>query len=127
MAAKKGEVPPQLRAHVFKDGNRANPGGRPKGSKDCVTILRSQVLAALEEAGGEGGAQAYLLAAAKEDRKTFLGLVQKLLPSHVEGDVDVNDTRSRDEVIASIVGLLAGAGITVDRSGGGNGSGTGGA
>jgi hypothetical protein len=28
----KRPVPPQLRAHVFKPGDVANPGGRPKGS-----------------------------------------------------------------------------------------------
>lgn len=68
----------------FKSGQSGNPGGKPKGSKNYVTKLREQVLAALEEAGGEGGAQAYLLVAAREDRKTFLQLVGKLLPKHTE-------------------------------------------
>ncbi len=75
----------------FKPGQSGNPGGKPKGSKNLMTKLRAQVVAAMEEAGGEGGAQAYLLQAAREDRKTFLGFVAKLLPSKIDVGAEDND------------------------------------
>lgn len=34
------KVPPQLRKYVFKVGNNANPGGRPKGSKSMKSYAR---------------------------------------------------------------------------------------
>lgn len=43
------KVPPQLQKYVFKPGNNANPGGRPKGSKSMKTWAREYLEAMPEE------------------------------------------------------------------------------
>jgi len=52
------KVPPQLRKYVFKVGNNANPGGRPKGSKSMKSYARE-----------------YLESMPDEDRIAFLNSV----------------------------------------------------
>ncbi len=52
------KVPPQLKKYVFKAGNNANPGGRPKGSKSMKQYAKE-----------------YLEAMPEEDRAEFLNSV----------------------------------------------------
>jgi len=60
-------------------------GGRKKGTPNKqTTALKDMILNVLHKAGGEG----YLLEQAKEDPKTFLALVGKVLPLQVTGDKD---------------------------------------
>lgn len=65
---------------------RGNEGkGRPKGSvnKTCISRdVKEMVLQALNAAGGVE----YLTQQARENPKTFLPLIAKLLPTRVEGD-----------------------------------------
>jgi len=49
------KVPPQLKKYIFKAGNNANPGGRPKGSKSMKQWARE-----------------YLESMAEEDRVAFM-------------------------------------------------------
>ena len=58
-------------------------GGRAKGTPNRQTkALKDMILGALDSAGGEE----YLLTQAKEDPKTFLQLIGKVLPLQVTGD-----------------------------------------
>lgn len=71
------KVPPQLKKYVFKAGNNANPGGRPKGSKSMKTWAKE-----------------YLEAMSEEDRAEFVNSVDhKTIWEMSEGkakqDVDV--------------------------------------
>ncbi len=43
------KVPKQLRKYVFKVGNSANPGGRPKGSKSMKTFAKEYLETLPEE------------------------------------------------------------------------------
>ena len=59
---------------------------RPKGSKNKATIkIKTALTNAFEKAGGEK----YLLKVAKNDPKTFCGLLAKIVPSelHLSGTV----------------------------------------
>jgi hypothetical protein len=61
--------------------------GRPKGVPNKITAtLKDMVLGALEQAGGEGGGQAYLARQAEENPAAFMVLVGKVLPLPVTGD-----------------------------------------
>jgi hypothetical protein len=56
--------------------------GRPKGSQNKTTMaLKEAILAAAEDAGGEGGMRAYLKTLAIENSSAFAGLLGKVLPS----------------------------------------------
>lgn len=58
-------------------------GGRQKGTPNKVTAdLKAAVLGAFDNAGG----QKYLEAVARDDPKTFCGLLGKILPTQVTGD-----------------------------------------
>ena len=67
----------------------ANRGGRKKGTPNRVTVqLREAILQALDEAGGEGGAVAYLRTQAHSSRNAFLTLVGKVLPLTIKGQIE---------------------------------------
>ena len=70
-------------------------GGRKKGTPNKFNAdLRSMILAALHEAGG----QDYLLKQALENSTSFNGLLGRVLPLQVQGDED-KPLRAKMEVV----------------------------
>jgi len=66
------------------------PSGRPPGTPNKTTVA---VKAAIEQAFNEAhpkGPVAYLKEVAKDDPKTFLALVGKLIPKEIKGTLQVN-------------------------------------
>jgi len=61
--------------------------GRQKGVPNKVTkALKDAILGALEEAGGKGGSQAYLVRQArKRNPMAFMALLGKVLPTTIQG------------------------------------------
>ena len=79
-----------------KGKTKAKTGGRRKGSKNIAPgakspELRELVLRALEAVGG----QEYLEGIARDEPRAFLALVGRLLPTKVEGEVEVRPTEIR--------------------------------
>lgn len=69
---------------AFKKGHK-KVGGRKKGTPNKFTgDLRQAVLNAFNSVGGES----YLAHCAKKDRRTFVGLLGKLLPTRIGGEKD---------------------------------------
>lgn len=71
-------------------GARPN-AGRPKGSEaKTTTALKDAILLAAEEHGmdgqGEDGLKGYLRAVARDDQKTFCGLLGRVLPLKMTGE-----------------------------------------
>jgi hypothetical protein len=63
--------------------------GRPKGSVNKVTgLLREAILAAAEQAGGEGGTVAYLRRQADEHPAAFMSLLARVLPTQLVDEKD---------------------------------------
>lgn len=57
--------------------------GRPKGSKNKLTMdIKQMVIAALDKAGGEK----YLLKQANDNPNAFLTLLGKVIPTQISGD-----------------------------------------
>lgn len=75
-------------AGSFKPGH-AKKGGRAKGTPNKVT---KQVKDAVIEAFHNAGGVEYLQRVAKDDPKTFLTLLGKVIPAEVHGKVDGNIT-----------------------------------
>jgi hypothetical protein len=67
--------------------NTGNAGkGRKKGVPNKTTgLLKDMILAAMNEAGGKGGGQAYLVLQAKEQPVAFMTLLGKVLPTQIHG------------------------------------------
>ena len=82
--------------------NRGNAGkGRPKGSPNKTTsMLREAILKAAENAG-DGDLVDYLTTCAREDRRSFLTLLAKVLPSQIDGKVGF-DFLSHEEALAEL-------------------------
>jgi hypothetical protein len=69
-----------------KPGERR--GGRQRGTPNKVTrALKEAILLALDEAGGDGGAVAYLRSRAKLSPGAFMGLLGKVLPLTIKGQI----------------------------------------
>ena len=73
---------------TFKKGVPRHPlAGRKKGTPNKVTkLLKDQILDALEEAGGEGGGQKWLVDLARNRPESFASLLGKVLPTQITGD-----------------------------------------
>jgi hypothetical protein len=70
-----------------KPGERR--GGRQRGTPNKITrTLKEAILLALEEAGGDGGAVAYLRSQANLKPGAFLGLIGKILPLTIKGQIE---------------------------------------
>ncbi len=65
-----------------RDGNsKRHPRGKAKSGEVSGTVLLESLIGAFEELGG----QAYLVTLAREDPKTFLALLGKILPYQAKG------------------------------------------
>jgi hypothetical protein len=64
----------------FEPGNRANPGGKPKGARDRVNV---KFLEALEQVFDECGKEA-LQRCCKEDPSAFVRALLALVPKELE-------------------------------------------
>jgi hypothetical protein len=71
------------------DRQPANRGGRKRGTPNKVTTqLKEAILAAAEQAGGDGGLVKYLHEQARMNPGHFMTLLGKVLPLQVAGDKD---------------------------------------
>lgn len=61
----------------FLPGNCANPGGRPKGSRNAVTMTLKD---GIEEAYHQLGGIQWLVQLGREEPRVFAGLLARLLP-----------------------------------------------
>ena len=69
--------------------------GRPPGAQNKVSkALKDMILGALDQAGGPGGGEAYLVEQAKANPAAFLTLVGKVLPTTLQGDPNAPITTS---------------------------------
>ena len=80
---------------------KAGPG-RPKGQPNkTTTALKEAILAAAAEHGeddnGQDGLKGYLRKVAREDVKAFTGLLGRVLPLDVNGNVGFNVTIARED------------------------------
>lgn len=106
---KNGPTVPSLRPDLFgKDDQRINRRGRPPGSRNRVsTLLKDAVILAAEAQGemepyyrnghvrwkkGKGGLPGYLKWLAANEPKAFAGLLSRVIPLHVVGDIDHTHT-----------------------------------
>lgn len=72
----------------FQKGDRANPRGRPKGSKNKhTTELKDAILEAAETASPLG-LVGYLRDLAINNSNAFAGLLGKILPKEVNANLD---------------------------------------
>jgi hypothetical protein len=77
------------RGQFTSDRQPANRGGREKGAPNKVTTrLKDAILAAAEQAGGDGGLVKYLHEQARMNPGHFMTLLGKVLPLQVQGDKD---------------------------------------
>ena len=87
---------------VGKKKGSPKTGGRLKGTPNKTTgKIKDAILEAFEKAGGV----TYLTKLAKEDARTFVGLLGKIVPSEVKADVgdslaDLLKNYSDDELMA---------------------------
>ncbi len=64
-------------------------GGRKKGTRNKTTVaLKEAILKAADLAGGDDGLIGYLKSQATENPGPFMGLLGKVLPMLVAGDID---------------------------------------
>lgn len=71
-------------------GTRKKTGGRKKGTPNATTaLLKDSILEAAEAAGDGEGIVGYLTQQAKENPAPFMTLMGKVLPTQVNGSLDV--------------------------------------
>ena len=79
---------------MFKKGDRANPAGRPRGSKNKTgTAALQMILDTLDKLGGIK----YLEGVAKSNPQVFCALVGKVLPKNI--NLDVSSTTIEDLIL----------------------------
>lgn len=76
---------------TFQSG-REKTGGRKAGTPNKHTQAVKDALRAALEASHEDGAEGYFLRLSRDDPKTFMGAVQKLIPTEVESKVETKNT-----------------------------------
>lgn len=86
--------------------NRATPPragmGRPKGSLNKTTsILKDAILKGAENAGG-GDLVAYLTQQARENPTSYMTLLGKVLPLHVQGELEHTASDPLTELLEEI-------------------------
>lgn len=70
----------------LKPGSVNNPKGKPKGTKNRLTLeVKEMIETALTNAGGVS----YLEEQARENPKAFMALVGKIIPAKIDLDVKV--------------------------------------
>lgn len=77
--------------HNKQTQNTNLPGkgpGRPKGSRNKVTVLLKEAILEAGKKAGDGDLVAYLEKQARENPGPFLALLGKVLPLQVSGDQD---------------------------------------
>jgi hypothetical protein len=67
-------------------GRKTGGGSRAGVPNRMTATLREMILAALDQAGGDGGGQAYLARQAEENPAVFMALVGKILPLPETGE-----------------------------------------
>lgn len=82
------KVPPQLRKYVFKPGQIANPGGRPKGSKSMKQYARE-----------------YLETMSEEDRAEFLNSVDHKTIWEMGEGKPKQDLEMSGELVSKIISV----------------------
>lgn len=82
------KVPKQLRKYVFKAGNCANPGGRPKGSKSMKTWARE-----------------YLEAMPEEDRVDFMNSIDHKTIWEMSEGKPKQDLDIQGEIVSKVIKL----------------------
>jgi hypothetical protein len=76
-------------SNIFSKDNQPANRGRKKGLPNKVTTqLKEAILAAAEQAGGDGGLVTYLHEQAQMNPGHFMTLLGKVLPLQVAGDKD---------------------------------------
>ena len=75
------------RSTKSKRGGRREGSGRKKGVPNKVTVT---IKNAAIEAFGEVGGKDYLVSVAKEDPKTFIQLLARILPSEIRAETDTH-------------------------------------
>ena len=84
-------VPASSRPWLERNNYTHQPRGRPVGATNRIpAYLRAVIMQALEAAGGEGGAVAYMTRLAKTEPAVFGALLKRLLPVRVV-DNSTND------------------------------------
>ena len=86
-------------------GGKRKRSGRPKGTPNKLTTeVRTAILAAFDRVGGVD----YLEKVAREDSRAFCSLFGKLVPTQLNGTLDVTLTHEQtlDELITSAGRLL---------------------
>ncbi len=84
-------------------------GGRQRGTPNKFTRdLKAAILAAAEEAGGEGGTTAYLVRQAIDNPGPFMTLLGKVLPMQLTGDDGGPIQIGADEAFSRLASRLGG-------------------
>jgi len=89
---------PASPVHRFQPGQVANPLGRPKGSKNRITLLKLELEQALREQAAPR-MQEVLDKAFTMALKGHPGMIKLLLELHISKTSDKDDTKSADDKI----------------------------
>jgi hypothetical protein len=103
-----------------EDGDNHKPGpGRPRGSVNRVNaIIKEAALLAVEQTGengrGKGGVVGFFRRVCRKDPRAMVGLLQKIMPTQVTLEGDIEHTHNHYSTAADIRKELAARGLAVD-------------